>query len=106
MDRNQAVKQIMKRLLVFVVLIVIAGAFGLFFAFGGNNPLLIHVANVIDMVLVAITVLFLLGFVYWVYTMVTGNGRKGNKSAKRSPVHESDIPELNELLDNLDASNT
>ena len=86
MDNNAAIKRFMKRMIVLIVLICIALVFGLFFAFGGNNPLLYHVANVIDMVLVAITVLFVLGFVYWAYTMVTGKGRKG---IKRTPSQQS-----------------
>lgn len=104
MDRNDLIKRIMKRLLMLIVLIIIAGAFGLFFAFGGNNPLLIHVAHGIDMMLVTITVLIVFGLIYWVYTMLTGSGRA--KTAKRSPANTGDIPELNDLIDSLDSSNT
>ena len=107
MDNNRALKQFLKRVLVVVVLLGIALLFGLFFAFGGDNPLLIHMANVIDIVLVMVTVLFLLGLVYWLYTVVTGTAQPRQKSAKRTSTHHNDdIPELSELIDNLDSSNT
>lgn len=107
MDSNLAVKRFLKRVLVVVVLLIIALAFGLFFAFGGSNPLLIHVANVIDMLLVVMTVLFLLAVVYWLYTMVTGTGQPLTTNRKRAPSRsDEDIPELSELIDNLDSSNT
>ena len=75
MDNNSPIRRFLRAMVILGVLIVIAIVFGLFFAFSGNNPILYYVANVIDMFLVAITVLFVMGFIYLGYVKLTGNGK-------------------------------
>lgn len=102
MDGNPALKRFMKRAVYIGGLLAIALVFGLFFAFGGDNPVLTHVANVIDMILVAVTVLFLLGLMYGLYMMVTGQGLSRTKAPKKKvSSNQDELPELTELLDNL-----
>jgi predicted PurR-regulated permease PerM len=103
MDNNTAVRRLLRGMVIIGIMVAVALCVGLFFAFGGDNPLLIHVAHVIDMALVAITVLFVMGIVYVVYATVTHSGQPLFKSSKRSPNRKNDeIPELMELIDNLE----
>jgi hypothetical protein len=87
------------------VLVAIALIIGLFFAFSGSNPLVYHVANVIDMILVAITVLFVMGIMYMMYIRMMGGKPLFTPSKPASKLKNDDIPELAELIDNLDANN-
>ena len=107
MGNNNATKRFLKGLIVFAVLAIIALIIGMFFAFGGDNPILIHVANIIDMLLVVITVIFLMIIAYVGYSFLTGNGQSLTKSSKPSSKTKGkhdEIPELSELIDNLDAT--
>ncbi len=106
---DKSIRQIFKVLLIIGVLFAIAVAIGAFFAFGGNNPLLVHMGNVIDMMLVAVTVLFLMAVAYKVYAMATGSRDPIMASTKRKNTAQknsnaNDMPELTELIENLDAS--
>lgn len=105
---DNSIKQILKVLLVIGILLVIAVLIGVFFAFGGNNPILIHIGNVIDIALVMITVLFLMAVAYKLYAMSTGRRDPIMASQKRKNTQQQrandDMPELTQLIENLDAS--
>lgn len=105
MDNNTPIRRLLRAMVMLGIMVVIAMLFGLFFAFGGRNPLLFHIANVIDMVLVAITVLLLMGIIYMGYIKLTGNGQPLFKPSRQAPKRKNgEIPELTELIDNLDAT--
>ena len=107
MDNNTPIRRFLRAMVIVGVMVAIALLFGLFFAFSGNNPLLYHVANVIDMILVAITVLFVMGFVYLAYIRFTGNGKPLFAPSRQAPKRKNaDIPELADLIDSLDETST
>ncbi len=105
---DNTIKQVLRGFVIIGVLVAIAVLVGMFFAFGGNNPLLIHLSNVIDMVLVAVTVLFLMAVAYKLYAMATGTDKPivaSKKQKNRAKQTENDdLPELTELIENLDAT--
>jgi len=105
---NSLIRRTLRAMVILIIMIAIASLFGLFFAFGGNNPLLYHVANVIDMVLVAIMVLFIMGMLYVAYIKVKGDGKPlfapSRPAQKRK--NTADIPELADLIDSLDATDS
>ena len=109
MDNNTPIRRFLRTMVILGVLVAIALIIGLFFAFSGNNPILYHVANVIDMFLVAITVIFIMGFAYMGYVKLTGNGKplfapsRPKPNRKNSEV-TADIPELADLIDSLDST--
>lgn len=106
---DNQIKQLLRGFVILGVLIAIAILIGMFFAFGGDNPLLIHVSNVIDMILVAITVLFAMAVVYKVYAWVSGTGDPITTSQKtknrQKSANSDELPELTELIENLDSDN-
>ena len=107
MDNNTPIRRFLRAVVIVGIMIAIALVIGLFFAFSGNNPLLYHVANVIDMFLVAITVLFVMGFVYMAYIKITGNGKPIFAPSRQAPKRKNaDIPELADLIDSLDATDS
>jgi len=107
MDNNTPIRRFLRAMIIVGVMVAIALLFGLFFAFSGNNPLLYHVAHVIDMLLVAITVLFVMGFIYMAYIKITGNGKPIFAPSRQEPKRKNaDIPELADLIDSLDATDS
>lgn len=104
MDNNTPVRRFLRAMVIVGVSVAVAIIIGLFFAFSGNNPLLYHVANVIDMILIAITVLFVMGITYMMYIRIMG-GKPLFTPSRQSPKRKNaDIPELTDLIDNLDAT--
>lgn len=107
---DNSIKQVLRILFGVGIVLAVAVLVGAFFAFGGDNPLLIHMGNVIDIVLVMMTVLFLMAVAYKVYAMATGSGDPIVASQKRKNVERQkrtssdDMPELTELIENLDAT--
>jgi|GEM_PF-2517840 len=109
---DNGLKRVLRGFLTIGVIVAIAILVGVFFAFGGNNPILIHMGNIIDMVLVAVTVLFLMAVAYKLYAMVTGSRdpivasqkRKNQQASKNKSKSNDELPELTELIENLDAT--
>lgn len=106
---DSSLKRVLRVLLTLGVLVSIAVVIGMIFAFGGNNPILIHLGNAIDLILVAITALFVMAVAYKLYAMATGSRDPIIASQKRKNVEKQkssndDMPELTELIENLDRS--
>lgn len=107
---NKTVKRFLRFMVLLALLAVITIIIGLFFAFGGNSPILIHATNIIDMVLIAVTILFVVAFLVvllqWIKTGSSPDYSKAkNEHIKGKPkASYDDLPELAELIDNLDSA--
>jgi len=109
---NPILRRIIKFLLFIAVLAVIFVAIALFFAFGGDNPALIQIGNLIDILVMGMSFVFVVAIIYKIMLMLgfgaeTGTkaklGVRSSQEAVTSSV-DDEFPDLNQLVDNLESA--
>lgn len=111
---NPILRRVMKFMLLIVFLAAIFVGIALFFAFGGDNPILVHIGNFLDIILMGLTFVLVVAVIYRIVLM-TGYGAESQEKVKpgisKSQTVESyddddEFPDFSQLVDNMESAET